>query len=83
MRLTKREKGLLARQYAEKLYWGKAGSPADLPALKQRRDWQAASEYEQRDIVSELASLARDELLKAGHNRDIVLQYVGPYIRKW
>lgn len=83
MRLTKREKGLLAKEYAERLYWGKAESLADLPALKARRDWQAATEYEQRDIVSELAAVARDELLKAGHNRDTVLKYVGPYIRKW
>lgn len=34
MRLTKKEKEVLGRQYAEGLYRGRIESPADLPALK-------------------------------------------------
>lgn len=83
MRLTRKETEALGRQYAEGLFWGRIASPADLPALKNRSDWQAASEYEQRRIISELASVARDELLKAGHNRETVLNLVNSYIRRW
>lgn len=83
MRLTKKEKELLGRQYAERIFRGNPGSPADLPALAKRRDWQEATEFEQRDIISELATLARDELLKAGYNRETVNKYVGQYIRHW
>lgn len=83
MRLTKKEKELLGRQYAERIFRGNPGSPADLPALATRRDWQEANEYERRDIISELATLARDELLKAGYNRETIQKYVGQYIRHW
>lgn len=83
MRLTKKEKEVLGRQYAEGLYWGSVKSPADMPALKNRRDWQEAPEYERRNIISELATMARDTLLKAGHNRETVLKIVNEYIRQW
>lgn len=83
MRLTKKEKALLGRQYAERIFRGNPGSPADLPDLAKRRDWQEATEYERRDIISELATLARDELLKAGYKRETVHKHVGRYIRKW
>lgn len=83
MRLTKKEKELLGRQYAERIFRGNPGSPADLPALAQRRDWQEAPEWERRDIIAELAALARAELLKAGHNRETVDKYVGTYLRHW
>lgn len=83
MRLTKKEKEVLGRQYAEGIFWGHIESPADLPALKKRRDWREAPEYERRNIISELATMARDALLKAGHNRETVLKFVGKYIRHW
>ena len=83
MRLTKKEKEVLGRQYAEGLYRGRIESPADLPALKKRRDWQEAPEHERRTIISELATMARDALLKAGHNRETVLKFVNKYIRHW
>ena len=83
MKLTKKEKEVLGRQYAEGLYWGRIESPADLPALKNRRDWRETPEYERRNIVSELATMARDTLLKAGHNRETVLMAVNKYIRHW
>lgn len=83
MRLTKKDKAILGRQYAEALYWHKFESPADLPALNCRKDWQTADAYEKRLIISEIAAMARDELLKAGHNREIVLNLVTPYIRHW
>ena len=83
MKLTRKELALLGRQYAEALYWHRLESPADLPALKNRRDWQDASEYERRRIISDLATLARDELLKAGHNKEIVTNLVSNYIRHW
>lgn len=83
MKLTRKELLLLGRQYAEALYWHKLASPADLPALKNRSDWRNASEYDQRRIVSELATMARDELLKAGHNREQVLKLVNNAIRRW
>lgn len=83
MRLTKREKEHLSRQYAEGLYLSRMTNPADLPDLKKRRDWQEADEYEKRRIVSELATLARDELLRAGHNRETVHRLVNDYIRHW
>ena len=83
MKLTKKEKDLLVRQYAEGLFWGRIASPADLPTLKNRKDWQDAGEYERKSIISELATLARDELLKAGHNRELVLKLVSNYIRHW
>lgn len=83
MRLTRKEMVLLGRQYAEALYWHRLASPADLPALKNRSDWQTASEYERRRIIAELATVARDELLKAGHNRETVLKLVSDSIRRW
>lgn len=83
MKLTKKEKAVLGRQYAEGLFLGRIKSPADLPVLTERGDWQDANDYERRRIMSELATVARDELLNAGHNRETVLSLVNPYIRQW
>lgn len=81
MRLTKKEKAFLGRQYAEALVWNRLESPAELPALKFRKDWQAADEHERKAIMAEIASIARDDLLKAGYNRQAVLASVNKYIR--
>ncbi len=48
MRLTKKDKAILGRQYAEALYWHKFESPADLPALNCRKDWQTTDAYEKK-----------------------------------
>ncbi len=81
MRLTKKDKAFLGRKYAEALFWHRIESPAELPALKCRKDWQAADAYEKKQVMAEIATFARDELLKAGHNRETVLELVNKYIR--
>lgn len=81
MRLTKKDKALLGRQYAEALLWRRLESPADLPALKCRKDWQGAAAHEKKAAMAEIAAFARDELLKAGHNRETVLNLVNRHIR--
>lgn len=81
MRLTRKDKLFLGRQYAEALFWHRLDSPAELPALKCRKDWQAANAHEKRLAMAEIATVARDELLKAGHNKERVLDLVSKYIR--
>lgn len=80
MRLTKKEIDLLGRKYAEGLYWHRLESPAELPSLVARKDWQQTGKYERRAIISDIARKAEEELLKAGHSRGLVQKLVSNYI---